>query len=334
MFITDYISNYFKYGILGNSIRIDASSACQLRCPTCHQTKDPQFSLRRKHLKFDNFKKFVDQYPTFKNIELSDDGEIFLNPELEQIIQYAYLKKVALTVRNGVNLNYASERVLEYLVKYQLKILLVSIDGATNETYQIFRKGGSLQKVKQNIEVINRYKRQYKRKFPVLVWQFIAFGHNEHEIKLAREMAKTLNMRFFLKFNLDTTYSPTVYNAYLRKEMGYASFKEYEDKTNNLYSFSCHQLWLDPQISPDGDFLGCCYTDTENAYGNVFQSGLQKILKSEKFLYAKKMLLGKAQPREDIPCFNCRIYNNMRLRKANFILTFLSLINRLRMTHL
>jgi len=334
MLITDYIINYLEYGILGNSIRIDASNACQLRCPTCHQVKEGESSFKRRHLEFYNFKKFVDQYPTFRNIELSGNGEIFINPELEEIIQYAFAKKIALTVRNGVNLSNVSERILESLVKYKVRILLVSIDGATNETYQIHRQGGDFQQVIENIKIINRYKQQYHSKLPVLIWQFIVFGHNEHEISLARSTAKKLNMRFFLKFNVYPEYSPVKDVSLIKKEMGYHSIAEYEDKTNNVYVFPCHQLWLTPQISPDGDFLGCCYNKKENVYGNIFEVGVQQVLKSDKFIYAKKMLLGQVPAREDIPCFNCNVYKKLCSKKVNLPLTFLSLIKRLKNTHL
>ena len=146
MLIFDYIINYFKYGVVGNSLRIDASSACQLRCPSCHQVKEWGATFRRKHLKFADFKKFVDQHPTFKNIELSDNGEIFLNPELEEIIQYAYTKNIALTVRNGVNLNHASQMVLEYLVKCNLSLFWSLLMEQLTETYKIYRQGGDFKR--------------------------------------------------------------------------------------------------------------------------------------------------------------------------------------------
>ncbi len=334
MFLADYITNFFKYGVLGNSLRIDASNACQLRCPTCHQVKEGEHSFRRMHLKFDDFRKFVDQHPTFKNIELADNGEIFLNPDLEKIFQYAFTKKIDLTARDGVNLNDASEMALEYMVKFKVRLVLVSIDGASPETYRIFRQKGDFQRVIENIEIINRYKRHYGSKFPVLVWQFIVFGHNEHEIPLARSMAKKLNMRFFLKFNADPSYSPVKNKELVRKEMGYSSMTEYEDITKTVYAFSCHQLWRAPQIGPQGDLLGCCYNNRENAFGNVFELGLEKVLKSERFIYAKKMLLGQKNAREDIPCINCSVYKNMRARRINIMFAFFSLLRRLKNTHL
>ena len=62
----------------------------------------------------------------------------------------------------------------------------VSVDGASEDTYQIYRKGGSFQEVINNIKKINHYKKIYKSKLPKLKWQFIIFGHNEHELPLAK----------------------------------------------------------------------------------------------------------------------------------------------------
>ena len=43
-------------------------------------------------LSFKNFKKLVDDNPYIEIIELSHCGEIFLNPELIEIIKYAHEK--------------------------------------------------------------------------------------------------------------------------------------------------------------------------------------------------------------------------------------------------
>ena len=54
------------------------------------------------------------------SIELSNWGEIFLNPELKEIIKYAYSKKIGLFADNGVNFNNVSDEVLECLIFWLL----------------------------------------------------------------------------------------------------------------------------------------------------------------------------------------------------------------------
>ncbi len=154
----DCYINYFRYGLIGNSLRIDASNICQLQCPGCFRSRDNDKIPKKTYLKFKDFRSLIDNNPTFKNIELSDNGEIFLNPELKDIIIYAHKKKLNLTARNGVNLNAVSEDILESLVKYKFRVILVSIDGANNNTYSIYRRGGNFDNVIKNIEIINYYK--------------------------------------------------------------------------------------------------------------------------------------------------------------------------------
>ena len=130
----------------------------------------------------------------FELIDLSNRGEIFLNPELNKIIKYACEKEIKLTAITGVNLNTVSEQTLENLVKYKFNKMTISIDGATPETYKIYRVGGDFNTVINNIKTINKFKKLYGSEFPRLNWQFIVFGHNEHEIELAKIKAKELNI--------------------------------------------------------------------------------------------------------------------------------------------
>ena len=315
--IMDYLVGYTRYGIIGNSIRIEASGICQLKCPTCPQGKGEMGIIGRGYLKFADFKKFVDNYTNFKNIELSNYGEMFLNPELQDILRYAYLKNVNLTAKNGVNLNTVSAEMLKALVRYKFKAMNISIDGATDDTYKIYRKGGNFDKVIENIKKINYYKKTYNTPFPELKWQFVIFGHNEHELPMAREMARELNMRFVTKFNWDPAYSPVRNKEFVRKETetGVASRAEYEQKTQRMYPLSCYQLWTFPQINWDGRLFGCCI-NTWDDFGNVFEIGLKECIKSKKYIYAKKMLLGKEKAREDILCFHCSVYKKLKSLKS------------------
>jgi MoaA/NifB/PqqE/SkfB family radical SAM enzyme len=212
---------------------------------------------------------------------------------------------------NGVNLNTVSEAVLESLVKYRFKDLTISIDGVTNDTYTIYRKGGNFNTVLENIKRINYYKQIYQIPFPKLRWQFVVFGHNEHELPTARRMAKELNMDFKATLNWDESYSPVRNKDLVRKEIGFASKHEYQQKYKMLYLRLCEQLWLCPQINWDGKLLGCC-VNYWGDFGNIFESNLETCLRSEKYRYARKMILGLKKEREDIPCSRCGRYKIMK----------------------
>ena len=84
-----------------------------------------------------------------------------------------------------MNINNVQKDVLEGLVKYRLRSMTCSIDGASNETYKTYRVKGNFETVIENIRKINFFKQKYQSEYPRLTWQFIVFGHNEHEIPLA-----------------------------------------------------------------------------------------------------------------------------------------------------
>jgi MoaA/NifB/PqqE/SkfB family radical SAM enzyme len=52
----------------------------------------------------------------------------------------------------GVNLNNVKDAQLEALVKYRVKSMKVSIDGASQETYEQYRVGGNFDKVIANVK--------------------------------------------------------------------------------------------------------------------------------------------------------------------------------------
>jgi MoaA/NifB/PqqE/SkfB family radical SAM enzyme len=294
---------------------LDASTVCQLKCPSCSNADGMiAKSLGSKFLKFEDFKKMADRYPLVRSIELSNWGEIFLNRDLLKIAEYAYKKKIVLNAVTGVNLNTASEGMLEGVVKYRFGLITCSIDGASSETYKIYRKGGDFKTVIANIRKINAFKDRYRSALPKLRWQFIAFGHNEHEIPRARQMAHELDMEFYVKLAWDDL-SPVKDKKWVKafSETGAVSRKEYQRKHEKIYlaEKTCSQLWLEPQINCDGRVLGCC-VNYWGDYGNAFEEDLIGILNNERMNYARAMLLGKKEQRKDIPCTQCEWYKEMK----------------------
>ena len=308
---------------LPTSIRLDASTLCQLKCPACARQKHSDYTekvIGFGYLKFKDFKKFVDENNFIKNIELSNAGEIFLNPDLIKIIEYAYEKGVTLTADNGVNLNYLTDEQAEALVKYKFESIVVSIDGASQDTYQIYRVGGDYNKVLENIKKIINLKHKYKSIRPFITWKYIVFGHNEHEIPKAKEAAKELGaVELVFDANYEAPYSPVINSEFVKKESGLEHLdlnsnslirlQEYTEGKADWYD--CAMLW-NPQINWNGDVLGCCSNYKGTFGGNVFKDGLLNALNNPKLIYAKNMVMNKAPALDCIPCSLCKVYREMR----------------------
>jgi MoaA/NifB/PqqE/SkfB family radical SAM enzyme len=298
------------------AIRLEASSFCQLRCPSCPTTTGAiKPAIGSGFLRLDDFRNLLDQNPALKEVELSNYGELFLNPQILDILQLAHARNVALTAANGVNLNNVRAAVLDGIVKFQLRRITCSIDGASAETYKVYRVRGNFDAVIENIKTINRLKLVYRSRFPLLRWQFIVFGHNEHELPKARRLAKTLGMSFSAKLSWDEDFSPVHDAELIRREtkMGAATRTEYKKRHRHEYMQEiCHQLWDMPQINWDGKVLGCCRNCWGDFGGNAFRDSLIPSLNNEKMIYARMMLRGRKPPRPDIPCTSCPIYRGMR----------------------
>ncbi|MCX5709742.1 MAG: SPASM domain-containing protein [Candidatus Omnitrophica bacterium] len=287
-------------------IALSASTICQLNCPLCTVSyrKNGKADANGPgwgHLKFIDFKKLLDQNPQIRSAELSWKGEIFLNPELKNIIEYAYKRGVELRADRGVNLNNVSKDTLECLVKYKFKSLTISLDGASQKVYKIYRRNGDFNRVKKNIIIINYFKNKYSSELPYLTWQFIIFGHNEHEILKAKRFAACLGMKFKTRLSWDSTYSPAK-NAYSRE--GFA--KKYG---HDYLSYACKDLITSPVINYDGMLFGCCEND-RTSFGNVFKNGLSKCLSSKEYSRMIGVAFGIFKSSKDIPCYYCKIYKN------------------------
>jgi MoaA/NifB/PqqE/SkfB family radical SAM enzyme/uncharacterized cupin superfamily protein len=300
------------------SIRFEASTVCQLKCPSCpNAAGEIAKHLGSGFLNFGDFKNIIDRNPRVSHIELSNWGEIFLNRELIQMMQYAHRNNVSLSA--SANLNNAPEEVLEALLKYKFRSLTCSIDGASAETYSVYRVNGDIARVVNNVRIINKYKQLYNSPYPALKWQFVAFGHNEHEISLARRMAVDLNMKFSLKLAWEDLYghpfSPVKDTGLIRREagVGAASRDEYRTKYGKEYTLRrcCSNMWKAPQINYDGRVLGCP-VNYWGDYGNAFRDGLMESLNNKRIQYAREMLMGKKETKEGIPCCKCPVYLRMK----------------------
>jgi hypothetical protein len=295
-------------------IRVEASSICQLRCPACPEAHRPS-TTGNGFLTLADFQRTIEGNKWVAQVELSKSGEIFLNPELLQIMQVAYQQGVRLTAYGGANLNRVGEEVLEGLVKYRFEALMVAIDGASDETYRLYRQGGDFQTVIDHVRRINALKREYASPLPRLGWQFVIFGHNEHEIPIARKMASDLGMQFRLKLNWASDFSPVRNRDFVTRELGFdaVSVEEYKQEYGVDYNQGlCQQLWTEPQINWDGALLGCCMNWWADFGANAFDDGLLASINNDRMSYARDMLLGRKEARDDIPCATCGIYLTMR----------------------
>jgi len=299
---------------LPSHVRLEACTLCQLNCTSCFMRRDKTVTVGNGYLKFCDFKNFIDKNSFVKTVELANNGEIFLNPELMDIIKYAHENGIALRASGGVNFNMVSDEMLEALAQYKFELLSFSIDGASQEVYAQYRRNGDFDRVISNISKLIKYKKKHNSKLPKLKWQYVLMNHNERDVPKAKVIAKKLGIPMIFKLTWDKNYVPNDPEM-LKRETGleHLSREEFANSNKQDYvSHVCHQLWDMPTINWDGRLLGCCCLVRDDFGINVFEVGLKKALKSKKYRNAKKILCGgKISKSIDHPCVKCARYKMM-----------------------
>ena len=300
-------------------VKLEASTLCNLNCRDCFMRREKFGGVGAGVLKFDDFVKFLEKNPFVKEVELSNNGEIFLNPQLINILKIAREKRVDVYARNGVNFNVVSDDVLEALVKYSVRGLTISIDGASQEVYSKYRRGGNFDTVIRNIRKLNEYKEKYDSFFPLIVWQYIVMDTNDapEEIIRAKNLANELGIALVFKKTWNQSYEPK--NLKVLEELTGLPFSDKQRlwSGNNGRYVPCFDLWHNPQVNYDGRFLGCCCNYKQPFDINVFEVGLKKCLDSKVVRKSKKMLMGGKIYKKS-PCYNCWFYKSL-LESKNFI---------------
>lgn len=293
-------------------LRVDICTRCQLNCVACYMRRNNNGAVGIGYMKFENFKSIIDNYPFVKTIEISDNGEPFANPDIIKILKYAYEKNVDITVFNGTNFCYMKDEVLEAIVKYQVKVIAMSIDGASNEIYSQYRVNGNFDNIIENIKKINYYKKKYNSSnVPLMKWKYILMDNNECDIEKAIKMSRELDcvINFAQDWRGYTPKNP--------KKVSKLTGKDFLTKCEPQFSdeFCLHMIHT-PQINWDGRLLGCCMTFRTDWKKNILTDGLIESLNSDYYKHAIYKILGdKTDYKEVNQCTtNCNTYTNFILK--------------------
>ncbi len=307
------IGPYKSKSELPTKFNMEPCTLCQLNCPACQPRKWLTENGRLGYLKFKDFKRFVNENKV-THINFACQGELFLNPELLDIIKYAHKKNILLRCDTGVNGNDISDDVAEALVKCKFQDLTFSIDGASREIYSIYRVGGDFDKVIDNIKKINALKAKYNSEFPKITWKYIVFGHNVCDMAKAKQMAEELGISFLYADNCEPEYSPVKQKdaAYVKKMTApYRFFGDYMVIPKIQQAIGCIPLFNQPHINHDGRLLGC-FCNLKGYTSNVFKPDLMTALNDKEMIYSKNMITGQIPENIDNPCFWCGAYKYMK----------------------
>lgn len=277
--------------------RIDSCSACNLHCPAC---ATPTTKTKEKRLmSYDDFCQIIDKIKaTLLRVSLYDMGEPLLNKDIYRMISYVSDNRISSLI--STNFNLFSSQNLEDLFASRLTILEPCLDGFNQESYQKYRCGGDVEKVKNNIVAVMDYKRKHGAKYPIVDVQVVKFKHLEQELPLIDQ---------FLK---DSGVDRITY----RQEV--LGFDGPTYTANNTKPSRCFWLYFGLMIRPDGNVYPCCGRDFDRfAYGNILTESIDNIWNNKYYQFSRQLftkggIIDCPAEFKDIPCLNCAEFKKFR----------------------
>lgn len=174
---------------------IEVTNACQLRCPFCFTSP-----LHEKHyLPFEYYSTLLDRFGRYLiKVEFHKNGEPFLHPRILDMIRIS--ADMGIETSLSSNLNHLPNNSAEDVVRSGLFSITASIDGATQQTYSKYRAGGDFATAFGNLKALVAAKKKLYKFTPHLIWQFLVFRHNQHEMQQALRMARELDGNVMVRF--------------------------------------------------------------------------------------------------------------------------------------
>jgi len=265
-------------------LTIEAANVCNLACPACF-TGAGDVSRTKAHFPMPLYQRIMDELGDYLfQVELHNWGEPLLNKNIPDLIQIATDKGIGTTISTNFSFPFSEERA-EALVRSGLTTLGVSLDGATQETYEQYRVKGDFDRVLQNVRTISVVKRRLGSATPRLIWEFHVFEHNIHEIDKARAMAEELRM------DIDVSKGWVVGNEWDPD----GPYKFFQAPSVD----GCEFLWQRAVISIDGGVAPCCGTFfREDDFATVENQSFKQAWNSRKFQLARNMFSGRVDTDE------------------------------------
>lgn len=286
------------------SIAIEPTTSCNLRCPECPSGLR-QFSRPTGMLDAEFFKIMIDELKEhLMYLTFYFQGEPYLNPKFLEMVKYASEKGIYTST--STNAHYLNDENARKTIESQLDRMIISIDGTTQETYEQYRVGGSLEKVIEGTKSIMKWKKQLNSQTPYVVFQFLVVRPNEHQIDEVKKLGKELGVDE-VKLKTAQVYDYENGNDLIPINETYSRYERQSSgryKIKNALLNHCWRMWSSCVITWDGLVVPCCFDkDAKHQLGDLKRESFKKIWQNQKYQTFRQSVL-KSREEIDI-CKNC-----------------------------
>lgn len=310
--ILSVIASYYYTRLTGKpkqwglpfTISFEPTTACNLRCPECPSGLRA-FTRPTGRLRTDFFRRVLDElHQQLVYLYFYFQGEPYLNPDFLDMVRYASERGIyTVTSTNGHFLNDENAR---RTIESGLDRIIISIDGTTQETYESYRIGGSLQSVLDGTRRLVAWKKQLKSRTPHIIFQFLVVRPNEHQIEDVKQIGKEIGVDE-VKLKTAQVYDYEQGNPLIPTIDQYSRYRKQADGTysvKNKLLNHCWKLWHSCVITWDGRIVPCCFDkDAQHQLGDLKTQSFAEIWQSQPYQNFRAAIV-RSRKEIDI-CANC-----------------------------
>jgi radical SAM protein with 4Fe4S-binding SPASM domain len=286
------------------NVSIEPTTTCNLGCPECPSGLK-NFTRPTGNLDYSFYKNTIDELgDKLIYLYFYFQGEPYMHPRFLELVKYAAAKNIYTVT--STNAHYLTERKARETVESGLSRILISIDGTTQQTYEQYRIGGSLDKVIEGTKNLVKAKREMKSQTPHIVFQFLVVKPNEHQVEEVYRLAKEIGVDE-VKLKTAQVYDFKEGNELIPTIDKYSRYQKQSDGTyhikNELLNH-CWKLWHSTVITWDGKIVPCCFDkDAQHQLGDLHTKSFSEIWQSDLYKSFRSRILSS---RKEIDiCTNC-----------------------------
>jgi MoaA/NifB/PqqE/SkfB family radical SAM enzyme len=176
---------------------LETTRRCNLRCVHCAVSEENNLgNYDARDLPIQLFHKLLPMLRDFKpTVQLSGHGETFLHSNFMEMLEE--VRRAGCEVTFQTNGTILTARHAERIVRAGVNWIVISIDAASAELFEKIRRRARLDKIVENIRLINETKKRFRKDRPQLGFEFVAMRQNIHELPAVMRMAGELGVANF-----------------------------------------------------------------------------------------------------------------------------------------
>jgi len=316
------------------AIEIEVTNKCNKKCIICehtHWSEDGSVDLS-----FEDFKTIIDQFPDLKWINLTGEGDIFLNKDYLKIIRYLKARDIVVFFSDSFDLLDAN--VSRELISLGVDGIWMSIDAATKDTYEKIKAGCSFERSTGNTRTLIELKKKMKSPIPEISFRYIVTTLNVQEMPQFVEWVRSLGGRDvlgpgshiefagLLAFKEIEHYSlPRIPQEIIQATLDRAKKLDirisfaHPAHSSELLDMEYCSAWAEPYIMMGGYAMPCCAVMMSNrrdflrkySLGNLLQRPFKEIWYSRRYRQFRRAVC-RGNGKVPILCRGCRAFNTLK----------------------